>query len=61
MNTNTDCPGKPIYKELILDNLIDLKEDGSFKLNMKYFNYGSGFTMTNKNFSELGRKPEPES
>ena len=55
--------GKPIYKELILDNLIDLKEDGSFKLNMKYFNYASGFTMTNKNFSELfGRKPrEPES
>tara|TARA_B100001121_G_scaffold125751_2_gene110200 strand:- start:10482 stop:12314 length:1833 start_codon:yes stop_codon:yes gene_type:complete len=55
--------GKPIYKELILDNLIDLKEDGSFKLNMKYFNYASGFTMTNKDFSELfGRKPrEPES
>ncbi len=45
--------GKPIFKNLILDNLLDLKEDGSFKLNMKYFNYTTGLTMTNSNFSRL--------
>ena len=54
--------GKPKYKDLILDKLIDLKEDGSFKLNMKYFNYCAGLTMTNKNFHNLfgapPRKPE---
>ena len=54
--------GKPIYKDLILDNLIDLKQDGSFKLNMNYFNYASGFTMTNNNFNELfGSKPREPS
>ena len=45
--------GKPIFKNLILDNLLDLKEDGSFKLNMEYFNYTTGLTMTNSNFSRL--------
>ena len=43
--------GKPKYKDLILKELIDLKEDGSFKLNMKYFNYATGLTMTNDKFS----------
>ena len=45
--------GRPKFKKIILDNLIDLKEDGSFKLNMKYFNYATGLTMTNKKFSNL--------
>lgn len=45
--------GQPKYVDLILDNLIDLKEDGSFKLNMKYFNYCVGLTMTNGNFNKL--------
>jgi len=48
--------------DLILRELIDLKEDGSFKLNMKYFNYGVGLTMTNDRFDALfggpARKPE---
>ncbi len=45
--------GKPIFKDLIIDKLIDLKEDGSFKLDMKYFNYATGLTMTNNKFSKL--------
>jgi carbamoyltransferase len=45
--------GKSIYKKKILDNLIDLKEDGSFRLNMKYFDFATGLTMTNSKFSEL--------
>lgn len=50
--------GEPKYVQTILDNLIDLKEDGSFKLNMKYFNYCAGLTMTNRRFHRLfGRKP----
>ena len=55
--------GKPIYKQSILDHLIDLKVDGSFKLVMDYFNYTTGFTMTNKKFHDLfGRVPRtPES
>ncbi len=56
--------GEPKYKKVILDNLIDLKEDGSFKLNMKYFNYATGLTMTNEKFSNLfgqpARNPEEE-
>jgi carbamoyltransferase len=56
--------GKPVYKDLILNNLIDLKKDGSFRLNQKYFNYMGGLTMTNKNFVKLFkmpvRKPEKE-
>ena len=45
--------GEPKYKNLILEKLIDLKEDGSFRLQMKYFNYATGLTMTNKKFSDL--------
>ena len=54
--------GEPRYADLILKELIDLKGDGSFKLNMKYFNYCAGLTMTNKRFDKLfggpPRKPE---
>jgi carbamoyltransferase len=54
--------GKPKYKDLIFSELMDLKEDGSFKLNMKYFNYCVGLTMTNRRFEKLfggtPRKPE---
>ncbi len=54
--------GEPKYKDLILDKLIDLKEDGSFKLNMKYFGFGNGLRMTNARFERLfdgpPRKPE---
>jgi len=45
--------GQPKYKDLILKKLIDLKDDGSFRLNMKYFNYATGLTMTNEKFSKL--------
>jgi carbamoyltransferase len=54
--------GQPKYKDLILSELMDLKEDGSFKLNMDYFNYCTGLTMTNRKFNKLfggpPRKPE---
>lgn len=54
--------GEPKYVDLILKHLIDLKEDGSFRLNMKYFNYCTGLTMTNQRFHDLfggpPRKPE---
>ena len=50
--------GKPKFKKIILDKLIDLKEDGTFRLNMKYFDYATGFKMTNKNFSSLFGQPE---
>jgi carbamoyltransferase len=49
--------GKPIFKDIILDKLIDLKDDGSFKLDMKYFNYATGLTMTNNKFSKLFGHP----
>ena len=45
--------GEPKYVDIILNKLIDLKEDGSFKLNMKYFNYAVGLTMTNGRFHKL--------
>ena len=45
--------GSPRYVDLILDKLLDLKEDGSFRLDMQYFNYCTGLTMTNDRFSEL--------
>jgi len=45
--------GEPKYVDLILDNLIDLKEDGTFRLDMRYFNYATGLTMTNKKFADL--------
>lgn len=54
--------GEPRYKDLILDKLMDLKEDGSFKFRMEYFNYCAGLTMTSKKFHELfggpPRRPE---
>ncbi len=54
--------GEPRYADLIRDHLLDLKEDGSFRLNMEYFNYTTGLTMTNERFSNLfdgpPRKPE---
>ena len=54
--------GNPIYRELILDRLMDLKADGSFWLDMTYFNYCQGLTMTNHRFHKLfGRPPrKPE-
>ena len=45
--------GKPKYKDIILNKLIDLKDDGTFRLNMKYFNYPTGLTMTNSKFENL--------
>ena len=45
--------GEPKYVDLILDNLLDLKEDGTFRLDMSYFNYCTGLTMTNDKFAEL--------
>jgi carbamoyltransferase len=56
--------GRPEYKDLILEHLIDVKEDGSFRMNMKYFDYCAGLTMTNKRFDRLmggpPRKPESQ-
>lgn len=55
--------GEPKYVDTILNELIDLKEDGSFKLNMKYFNFAAGLTMTNGKFNKLfgGQPRKPES
>lgn len=54
--------GEPKYARLISDNLIDVKEDGSFKLNMRYFGYCNGLKMINRRFEKLfgftARKPE---
>ena len=54
--------GKPKYTDLILNHLLDLKDDGTFILDQKYFNYSTGLTMTNKKFDNLFgnpvRKPE---
>ena len=54
--------GKPIYAELIKKELINIKEDGSFSLNMKYFDFCVGLKMTNNKFNKLfsgsPRKPE---
>jgi len=49
--------GEPKYKDLIIDKLMDLKEDGTFRLDMSYFNYATGLTMTNKKFSKLFNQP----
>ena len=49
--------GEPKYKDLILDKLIDLKEDGSFRLDQSYFNYATGLTMVNQKFSDLFGEP----
>ncbi len=53
--------GEPKYVQTILDNLIDLKQDGSFKLNMQYFDYCAGLTMTNGKFETLFGGPARES
>jgi len=45
--------GEPRYAQLIKDHLIDIKEDGSFRLDMSYFNYCTGLTMTNDKFADL--------
>ena len=45
--------GTPVYRDKIKDNLIDIKEDGSFHLDQSYFNYATGLTMTNKKFDNL--------
>ena len=54
--------GEPKYTDLILDKLLSLKEDGTFRMDMRYFNYANGLTMTNRRFDELfggpPRKPE---
>ena len=56
--------GEPRFHDLILDHLLDLKEDGSFRMDMSYFNYCQGLTMTSPRFHELfggePRKPESE-
>jgi carbamoyltransferase len=52
--------GNPKYVDLILDHLMDLKQDGTFRLDMQYFNYCTGLTMTNDRFSKLfGGPPRP--
>ncbi len=55
--------GKPKYANLIKSKLLDLKDDGSFRLNQDYFDYSTGFKMTNEKFSNLFRNPprKPES
>jgi carbamoyltransferase len=56
--------GEPKFRQIILDKLIDVKEDGSFRINMDYFNYATGLTMTNNKFAKLfnmeRREPENE-
>lgn len=54
--------GAPLYTQQILDHLIDLKADGSFRLNLEYFNYCAGLTMTNRKFDALfgGRARNPD-
>ena len=57
--------GEPKYKHIILDKILSVKDDGSFKMNMKYFDFATDLKMTNKNFENLfGQKrriPEKES
>ncbi len=56
--------GKPVYKQLILDNLVDVKPDGTFRLNMDYFDYCTGLSMFNTRFCRLfggpPKKPEDQ-
>ncbi|MGD8388481.1 MAG: carbamoyltransferase C-terminal domain-containing protein, partial [Desulfobacteraceae bacterium] len=56
--------GRPIYRDRIMDELIDLKEDGSLRLNLSYFDFLGGLRMTNKKFDRLfdgpPRRPETE-
>lgn len=53
--------GKPRFVQTILDHLIDLKDDGSFRLNLEYFNYCTGLTMTNSRFDDLFEGPPRKS
>jgi carbamoyltransferase len=55
--------GEPRYKDLILERLLALKEDGTFRMDMRYFNYANGLTMTNQRFAKLfgGPPRRPES
>ncbi|AXJ00426.1 carbamoyltransferase [Cyclonatronum proteinivorum] len=56
--------GEPVYAQQIFDELMDLRADGSFRLNMDYFDYGAGLKMTSKKFAKLfggpARKPETQ-
>ena len=54
--------GEPKYADLIFDNLIDVKDDGSFWLDQSYFNYATGLTMTSRKFHDLfgGPPRDPE-
>lgn len=49
--------GEPKYTQIILENLIDVKDDGSYRLDQSYFNYCTGLTMTNKKFDDLFGRP----
>ena len=49
--------GKPVYTDLVLKELVDVKEDGSFRLNMKNFTYATGLTMTGNKFAQLFKNP----
>ena len=55
--------GEPKYVDLILEKILDLKDDGTFRLDMRYFNYCTGLTMTNERFDQLFNGPprQPES
>jgi carbamoyltransferase len=53
--------GEPKYTDLIYEHLIDLKDDGTFKLDMQYFNYCTGLTMTNDKFADLFGGPARKS
>ena len=53
--------GKPVYVDLIRDHLIDIRDDGSFWMDMSFFNYAHGLTMTSEKFHRLfGRPPRKE-
>ncbi|MEQ8319650.1 MAG: carbamoyltransferase [Rhodospirillales bacterium] len=49
--------GEPVYADLILDKLLDVRDDGSFRMDMSYFNYTTGLTMTNDRFAKLFGEP----
>lgn len=49
--------GEPKYTQLIMENILDLKEDGTFRLNLDYFDYCTGLTMTNHRFEKLMGQP----
>src|SRR5262249_49483991 len=55
--------GEPVYTDLFYKHLLDLKDDGSFRMDMSYFNYAQGLTMTSAKFHRLfgGPPPTPES